>query len=95
MKYIHIHLSLRREYVTINGGTTRYLSHAWGRRRRTICRVAVPVPDLATNSALTAGRGRTHSAGRTACPAERKATEAVSMQKLTGIWWHAWATTVR
>ena len=26
-----------------------------------------------------------HSAGHTACPAERKATEAVSMQKLTGI----------
>jgi len=29
--------------------------------------------------------GSTHSAGHTACPAERKATEAVSMQKLTGI----------
>ena len=29
--------------------------------------------------------GSTHSAGHTACPADWKATEAVSMQKLTGI----------
>jgi hypothetical protein len=73
-------------------GTTGYLV-AWGADDAP-CRVAVPVPDLATSSAPTPqpacgseATGRTYALCRThcACPTQRKATEAVSMQKLTGM----------
>jgi hypothetical protein len=71
--------SPQKKYVTIIGVRQGILSDD------APCRVAVPVPDLATSSALhssarvpdlATGIGSTHSAGHTPCPAERKATEA-------------------